>query len=193
MKTIHCLMGVLASTFFVAGQASATPILPEGTVISGDPVSLLGFDAGLNDYLAGGASAVNDQNIEFLTDDFALGIDFGSDGLLRLWDNLGTGDDLFNYSLRFTFTGIAMMSVQSLDLSSITSGDLLFNLIDSNTVELGLRDVQFAPGFSHADLALAVDEPSTLPLFAVGIFAALGACATRRRQAGVGRVVEVTP
>ena len=193
MKTIHRLMGVLASTFFVAGPAAAIPILPEGTAISGDPSSLLGFDASLNDYFAGGASAVNDQNIEFLTDDFALGIDFGSDGLLRLWDNLGTGDDLFNYSLRFTFTDIALNGIQFRDVSGLTGGDLFFNVIDSNTFELGLRDVQFAPGFSHADLGLTVAEPSTLPLFAVGMVLALGGYATRRRRAGFGRDAEVTP
>jgi len=192
MKTIHRLMGVLASTFFVAGQAAATPIIPEGTVISGDPVSLLGFDASLNDYFAGGASAVNDQNIEFLTDDFALGIDFGSDGSLRLWDNLGTGDDLFNYSLRFTFAGLDLAGIHYLDASGLTGGDLLFSIIDSNTVELGLRDVRFAAGFSHADLALSVDEPSTLPLFAAGIFLGL-AFTTRRRRASFGLDAAVAP
>ena len=192
MNTIHRLMGVLAFTFFVAGPAVAIPILPEGTAISGDPSSLLAFDASMNDYFAGGASAVNDQNIEFLTDDFALGIDFGSDGLLRLWDNLGSGDDLFNYSLRFTFTDIALNGIQYRDVSGLTGGDLFFNVIDSNTFELGLRDVQFAPGFSHADLGVSVDEPSTLTLFAVGIFLALGGFATRRR-AGFGRDAEVAP
>jgi hypothetical protein len=188
-------MGILASAFFAAGQATATPIsiFPEGTAISGDPVSLLGFDSSLNEYFAGGASAVNDQNIEFLTDDFALGIDFGSDGLLRLWDNLGTGDDLFNYSLRFSFTGLVLADIEYRDVSGLTGGNLLFNVIDSNTFELGLRDVQFAPGFSHADLALSVDEPSTLPLFAVGIFVGLAAYATRRRRAGFGRDAEVAP
>jgi len=192
MKTIHRLMGVLASTFFVAGQAAATPIFPEGTEISGDPASLLGFDASSNDYFAGGASAVNDQNIEFLTDDYALGIDFGSDGLLRLWDNLGTGDDLFNYSLRFTFAGLDLSGIHYLDASGLTGGDLLFSVIDSNTVELGLRDVRFAPGFSHVDLAVSVDEPSTLPLFAAGIFLGL-AFATRRRRDHFGRNAEVAP
>ena len=193
MKTIHCLMGVVASAFFVAGQATATPIpFPEGMAIAGNPASLLGFDASLNDYLSGGASAVNDQNIEFLTDDFALGIDFGSDGLLRLWDNLGTGDDLFNYSFRFTFTGLALADLQILNVSGLTGGALLFSVIDPNTFELGLRDVQFAPGFSNVDLALSVDEPSTLPLFAAGIFLGL-AFATRRRRAGFGRNAEVAP
>jgi hypothetical protein len=194
MKTIHCLMGVLASTFFVAGQAAATPvsIFPEGTAITGDPVGLLGFDTGLNDYFAGGVSAVNDQNIEFLTDDYALALDFGSDGLLRLWDNLGTGDDLFNYSFSFTFSGIALGGIRNLDVSNLTGGDLFFNVIDSNTFELGLRDVRFAPGFSHVDLALSVDEPATLPLFAVGIILAL-AYASRRRRTSFGRDAEVAP
>jgi hypothetical protein len=82
--------------------------------------------------------------------------------------------------------------IQLGDASALAGGNLLFSIIDSNTVELGLRDVQFAPGFSHVDLALSVDEPPTLPLFAVGIFLGL-AYATRRHRAGSGRDAEVAP
>src|SRR5262245_60521437 len=84
MNFIYRLMGVVAAGIFIAGQALATP-LPEGSSIIGNPSSLLGYDSGLNDYVPGGLSAVNDQNIEFLTDDFALAVDFQSDGLLRLF------------------------------------------------------------------------------------------------------------
>ncbi len=187
MKTIHCVLGALAAAFFATGEASATPIpvLPEGMTITADPASLLGFDASLNDYVPGGLSAVNDQNIEFLTDDFALGIDFGSDGLLRLWDNLGSGDDLFNYSLRFSFTGLEGLNhINYGDLGSVTSGDILFNVINGNSFELQLRDVQFAPGFSHADLMLAVDEPSMLALCVCGMGVMLLGHAVRRRRPG---------
>jgi len=194
---MHRLLGVAAATLFVASPfygdlAMATPVLPEGTSITGNPTSLLGLNAGLNDYVAGGVSAVNDQNIEFLTDDFALAIDFQSDGVLRLFDNLGTGDDLFNFTLRFSFAGLSglLANIHLLDASALTGGNLLFSIIDGNTFQLALHDVKFAPGFSHADLGLSVDEPSMLALFALGIMVA---CMARRRRSDFVRSAEVTP
>jgi hypothetical protein len=185
------MLGIFVAALFVAGQAMATPILPEGTSITGAPMSLLAYDAGLNDYVSGGLSAVNDQNIEFLTDDYGLGIDFGSDGLMRLWDNLGTGDDLFNYTFQFSFTGLggSLAGIHLLDVSALTGGNLLFSVIDNNTFQLALDDVKFAPGFSHADLALAVDEPSMLALFALGIVIV----GVARRHSHFIRSAKVTP
>jgi hypothetical protein len=197
---MHRLLGVFAAPLFVTGFVAglfvtaptmAAPVLPEGTSITGDPTSLLGYDVGLNDYVAGGLSAVNDQNIEFLTDDFALAIDFQSDGLLRLFDNLGTGDDLFNYTFQFSFTGLggSLAGIHLLDVSALTGGNLLFSVIDNNTFQLALDDVKFAPGFSHADLALAVDEPSMLALFALGIVIV----GIARRRSHFVRSAKVTP
>lgn len=192
MRTIHHLLGVLATTVFIVGQAMATPVLPEGTSITADRTSLFSFDASLNDYVAGGVSAVSDQNIEYLTDDFALGLDFYSDGLLRLWDNLGTGDALFNYTFQFSFTGLSdpLSDIQFLDASTLTGGSLLFSIIDRDTFEFTLQDVQFAPGFSHADLGLSVDEPSMLSLFALGLVFTYVA---RRRRSKPIRSAEATP
>lgn len=190
MKSMPCLFGVIAATVLAASQASAVPVLPEGTSITGDPTSLLGYDASANDYLTGGVSAVDDLNIEFLTDDFALGIDFQSDGLLRLWDNLGSGADLFNYTLQFSFAGLNgfLSSIQLNDVSAVTGGDLLVRLIDDDTFELTLRNVQFAAGFSYADIGIGVDEPSLLALFALGL-----AFAARRRRSSLVSNAEVAP
>jgi len=197
MKSMRRLMNILAATLFVVGpffadSALAVPVLPEGTLINGNPTSLLGFDASLIDYVAGGVSAVDDQNIEFLTDDFALAIDFQSDGLLRLFDNVGTGDDLFNDTLRFSFTGLGatLANIQLVDANAITGGSLLFHIVDGRTFDLTLRDVKFAPGFSHVDLALSVDEPSILALFALGIMIGFVAL---RRQAHFIRCTGVAP
>lgn len=183
MRATHRLLGALAATLFVAAEASATMIVPEGTAIVGEPASLLGYDAVLNDYVAGSPSALTDSDIEFLTDDYALGIDFRSDGVLRLWDNLGSGADLFNYTLRFSFADLAgpLDGIWLQDTSSILGGSLLVSIIDSDTFELQLHDVQFSPGFSHADVGISVDEPATLPLLALGLLAAL---AWRRRSVG---------
>jgi hypothetical protein len=182
MKATHRLFGALAATLFVAAEASATLVIPEGTSIVGEPASLLGYDAASNDYVSGAAPALTDSDIEFLTDDYALGIDFRSDGVLRLWDNLGTGADLFNYTLRFSFVDLAW-SLESLwlqDTSNLLGGQLFVSIIDNDTFELQLRDVQFSPGFAYADVGISVDEPSTLPLLTLGLLAAV---AWRRRSA----------
>lgn len=181
MKAMHRLFGALAATLFVVAEASATLVVPEGTSIVGEPASLLGYDATLNDYVSGATPALTDGDIEFLTDDFALGIDFRSDGVLRLWDNLGTGADLFNYTLRFSFTDLAdpLRSIWLQDTSNVLGGNLFVSIIDSSTFELQLRDVQFSPGFSYADVGISVDEPATLPLLALGLLAAV---AWRRRS-----------
>jgi MYXO-CTERM domain-containing protein len=181
MRATHRLFGALAATLFVVAEASATIIAPEGTSIVGEPASLLGYDAALNDYVAGAAPGLTDSDIEFLTDDYALGIDFRSDGVLRLWDNLGTGADLFNYTLRFSFAELTgpLDGIWLQDTSALLGGSLLVSIIDSDTFELQLRDVQFSPGFSHADVGISVDEPAPLPLLALGLLAAM---AWRRRS-----------
>src|SRR5687767_9555792 len=186
MKVTHRLFGALAATLFVVAEASATLVVPEGTAIVGEPGSLLGYDAALNDYVSGTAPALTDSDIEFLTDDYALGIDFRSDGVLRLWDNLGTGTDLFNYTLRFSFADLAdpLRNIWLQDTSSLLGGNLFVSIIDDNTFELQLRDLQFSPGFSYADVGISVDEPATLPLLALGL---LGALALRRRSVVVPR------
>lgn len=185
MRAMHRLCGALAATLLVCAEATATIIVPEGTSINGEPASLLGYDASLNDYLPGGTSALTDADIEFLTDDFALGIDFRSDGLLRLWDNLGTGADDFNYTLRFSFVDLAwpLNDIWLQDTSNLIGGDLLVTLLDDHTFELELRDLRFSPGFTYADVAVSVPEPATLPLLALGL---LAAAACRRRSVLAG-------
>jgi hypothetical protein len=179
---MHRSFGALVATLFVAAEASATLVLPEGTAIVGEPSSLLGYDAASNDYVIGAVPALTDSDIEFLTDDFALGIDFNSNGMLRLWDNLGTGAELFNYTLRFSFVDLSgpLNNIWLQDKSNLLGGDLFVSIVDSNTFEIELRDVQFNPGFTYADVGISVDEPATLPLLALGLLAAV---AWRRRSA----------
>ena len=180
MTATHRLFGALAATLFVVAEASATIVVPEGTAIVGEPSSLLGYDAAFNDYVSGAAPVLTDSDIEFVTDDFALGIDFRSDGVLRLWDNLGTGADLFNYTLQFSFVDLAwpLENIWALNTSNLTGGNLFFAILDNDTFELQLRDVRFSPGFTYADVGISVDEPATLPLLALGLLAAF---ALRRR------------
>ncbi len=185
MKAMHRLFGALVATLCVAAEASATIIVPEGTSIVGEPSSLLGYDTSLHDYVTGGPSALSDGDIEFLSDDFALGIDFRSDGVVRLWDNLGTGADLFNYTLRFSFPDLALPldEIWLRDTSNVLGGSLFVSIIDSDTFELQLRDLQFSPGFTYAEVGLSVDEPATLPMLMLGVLAVVW---WRRHRSFVG-------
>jgi len=189
MRVIYGWWGVLTAMLLASSGAAAIPILPEGTSVAGQPTSLLGYDAALNDYVTGGMSAVSDSNIEFLTADFALALDFSSGGLLRLSDNLGTGNDDFNYTLRFAFSGLAapLASLRLQDVSNLTAGNVFFNILDRDTFELSLRDVRFAPGFTFADVAITVDEPPAVALLVLGLMGLL-AMATRRRHSCAAEV-----
>ena len=176
MRVMHRLFGALAGTLLVIAEATASiipPELPEGTSVTAEPSTLLGYDAGLNDYVSGGSSALSDRDIEFLTGDFALGIDFQSDGLLRLWDNIGTAADYFNYTLRFSFQDLALPlnAIWLQDTSHLIGGNLFVTPIDRDTFELTLRDVGFSPGFTYADIGIAVPEPQTLALLVLGLLA----------------------
>lgn len=182
MRVTHRLWGALAALLFIAGQAAAMPVLPEGTAITGQPGSLLGYSSGLNDYVSGGVSSVSDANIEFLTADFALALDFTSDGRLRLWDNLGTGEDDFNFTLRFAFADLAgaLIDIGRADVRNLIRGDLSVSILDRNTFELTLHDVRFEPGFTSLDLSITVAEPPALALLALGLIGLLATVARRR-------------
>ena len=99
--------------------------------------------------------------------------------MLRLWDNLGSGADSFNYTLRFSFQDLALPlnAIGLQDTSNLIAGSVLVNLIDRDTFELALRDVQFSPGFTYADIGISVPEPGTLSLL---LLSALAMFAFRR-------------
>ena len=89
----------------------------------------------------------------------------------------------------FTGLGGSLADIHLLDVSALTDGNLLFSILNDDTLQLELRDVKFASGFSYADLGVSVDEPSALALFVLGI---LGVLFARRRSQFV-RIAEITP
>lgn len=156
-----------------AGAAQAAPLLA-GTAVTGSvtgPASaLLGADAG---YAAGPGSettTVLDDAFaqEFISDDFALIVDFGTDGGIRFFDNTGTGQLAGSYTLVFDFAGLAAplggLRLDGLPLSGGFSGELL----GPTSVRFTLSDVDFGAAYGSLQATL-VPEPGTLLLAGLGL------------------------
>ena len=102
------LAAALALGALPAAQAAGVPV---GTVItgsvSGATSGLLGLDSGFTPGPGSNITALSAADLEFLTDDFAVGIDFFSDGLVTVYDNGGTGLIAGSYTLSFDFAAPA--------------------------------------------------------------------------------------
>ena len=91
MKTFKTLAVIAAA--WLGSTAALAATVPVGTLIdgqvSGASSTLLGADAG---YAPSTATTLSDGfgDIEFMTDDGAVGVDFFSNGLLQIWNNSGT-------------------------------------------------------------------------------------------------------
>lgn len=156
-----------------AGAASAAPLL-SGTVVTGSvtgpATALLGADGG---YAAGPGSettAVLDDAFaqEFISDDFALIVDFGTDGRIRFFDNSGTGQLTGSYELVFEFAGLAG-ALGGLQLDGApAAGSFSGELLGPSSVRFTLSDVDFGAAFGSLQATL-VPEPGTLLLAGLGL------------------------
>jgi hypothetical protein len=176
----------LAALFAGAPAAAAPTPLPEGTpvtVLHNGSADVLGLDSM---FVAGpdsNVSALTDAELEFLTADFAIGIDLFSNGRIDLYDNGGAG--LAGTTvLQLSFAGLlAPLSAAALDLSALAGGTAEAMLLDDHTLQLTLTDLAFREPFGplRIDVAVAsVPEPTPLALLAVAALGALGASALRR-------------
>lgn len=193
MTLRHLTRAAAATLALTAGLlAGAAPcfaaVLPAGTQVSGlydgGATPLLSLDSG---YQAAGAASLSDAfgDAEFLSADFGLLVDLGSDGQLRLADN-GGGGLAGSHSLRLSFAALPLplRAVAVADASELLSGQLLVLRPDGATVELHFADLQFVSPFGGVTLQLAtVPEPASLALLAA---AALAAGAARRRHTARG-------
>lgn len=178
-------MALLAAALLSSGAASAAPLLVTGqpvtATLNGAAADLLGFDALSQSYVAGGLSTLGDGDIEYVAADFSFMLDLGSDGLLRIYDNLGAGllDGLRVIELNFGDPGL---NLGSASLASAPTGGLLeWELLGPQSLRLRLQDLQVA-GFGSVELQLAantVPEPATAALAGLAL---LGAALGRRKH-----------
>jgi len=144
-------------------------------VLDGAPENLLGLDTGFEPVPGANITALTDTDMEFLSSDYGLGVDLFSNGLIRLYDNSGSGW-LGSHVLTLSFGGLTapLSGVVFSDLSSLLSGSVSAALLNENTIQLTFTDVQFssATSFSTMDVQVSsVPEPSTVALLAAGALA----------------------
>lgn len=179
------LCAALAAT---AGGALATPV-PAGTQLngtaSGTASALLGLDSGFADVPGSGITALTDSDLEYLSNDFAVGIDFFSDGRVVFYDNTGLGQLAGSYTFSFELLDLPGLVVgfDLADLAGITGGSISTQLIDGHRFSITLSDVGFADAFGSFSAQLnTVPEPSGTALLALAGLALTWTSRRTRRQ-----------
>jgi hypothetical protein len=177
-------IALLAAALLSSGTASAAPLLAAGQTVAatlnGAAADLLGFDTASQAYVGVGTTTLTDSDIEYIAADFSFMLDLGSDGLLRMYDNMGAGllDGLRVIELHFADPGL---NLGSASLASMPAGGQVdWELLGPQSLRIRLQDVQVG-AFGSLDLQLAahtVPEPATIALASLGL---LGVATSRRK------------
>lgn len=174
MKRYSLLAAVAClATSMAASAAVLVPGTPVTGTLDGDAAALLGFDADSQAYVAGLAAPLLDGDFEFMSADYGLGLDLGSDGLLRLWDNSGTGL-LGTHVIELSFADATLkLGLPTLSAATpLLSGAMQLQLLSPQSVRLTLTDARIGPDYGYVDVQLAlapVPEPAPAALLALGL------------------------
>lgn len=183
MDPHRILQAGCAALLSLAALAAQAGVLPAATQVSGLQNGLTPLLAWDGSSYSASSTGVSDSELEFITADYALAVDFGSSGQLRLWDNRDDPSAALNEVLRFDFSGLELdlAALAWVDVAAVTGGSLLAEVIDGRTLQLTLRDLTLASSFSTLDGQLSsLPEPSPLALLALAGMAA--ALSMRRRR-----------
>ena len=183
MKTL-----AIAAALSAAALSAHADILPAGTLItgavSGASTTLLGLDHSFADEAGSNITALSSTDLEYLSGDYAIGIDLMTDGSVLLYGNTDSGALPGNYTLTFSFASLptALTGFTLVDTSHITGGSVSATLLSANSIQFTLNNVTLDAPFSTitAQAVSAVPEPATWTLMMTG----LGLVALRRTRFG---------
>ncbi|MDR7335899.1 PEP-CTERM sorting domain-containing protein [Roseateles asaccharophilus] len=184
------IAAALVAALAAGGAAHAADKLPAGTVITGQvsgvTATLLGLDHDFADEAGSHVTTLAAADLEFLSGDAAVGIDFFTNGEVQVWNNSGALSLPGQYQFTFSFAGLAspLASFQPLDVTGMTGGTLSLQVLSDNSIRLTLTDAQFATEFGQVSAQLnvsAVPESGTLLMMAAGLGLVAGLRRARRR------------
>lgn len=166
---------LFAAALAVAWLPAAAATLPAGTPITGSSngTGLLGLDSGFADVAGSETTTLAPADLEYLTRDFQIAVDFLVDGTVRFYDNGGFGSLAGTTTLEFSFAGLAtpITSFVLADLSALTGGTVTTQVLGPQRIAITLNDVSFAAPFDSFTATVAVPEPSSWLLLGAGIAA----------------------
>lgn len=167
----------VAAAAWLAASAHAADPLPAGTLItgqiSGASTLLLGLDHLFADEPGTNTTALAAADVEFITPDVALAVDFFADGRVQVWNNTGGTTLPGNYTLIFSFAGLSqpLTAFTPLNTAELAGGSFSLQLTSPSTVSLTLTNLSFTKDFGSvtAQIASAVPEPGNVVLMATGL------------------------
>jgi len=184
MKTSLIIAACMASVAGFCGAPAGAAALPAGSTITGSSssaaTSLLGLDSGFADVPGSNVTTLAAADLEYLTGDYQLAIDFFTDGVVQFYDNGGFGSLAGSYTLAFSF-GLAedVTGFTLTDLSALSSGTVTSSVLDAHSISITLNDVVFNAPFAsfsaQISTASAVPEPGSLALLGGGLALLLAA------------------
>lgn len=180
MKTSKTL-AVIAAAWLGSAPAWAADKLPAGTLItghvSGASSTLLGLDHLFADEAGSNVTALAAADLEFLTADANVAVDFFADGRVQVWNNSGTAVLPGSYTLSFDFASSSPVITSFAPLAVSGVG---LQVLGEHSVRVSFSNLDFGDGFGSFTAQLnvsAVPEPTSLALLGAG----LGLVALRRR------------